>query len=434
MPKVARCLGLLGVAASLGIFGGCGDNQTTTTHVPGSGGGAGSGGAGSGGVNAGAAQTGVSGAGNAGVGVGGANNGGSGGVSGASSGGVSGGGMSTTGGAAGASGGACAAASSTLAPWPGKNDVKTLDTKAQFTSDLSGLTYEPGANAASGVLWAVNNLSGTLFRLVQSANGFAPDTANGWSNGKQLHFPDGKGGPDAEGVTFGANVADGVYVCSEHDTEASGTSRLSVLRYDVSAAGAELTASHEWNLTALLPKVGANAGLEAITWVPDTFLTSKGFFDDTKAHAYAPAEYANHGTGLFFVGVEETGKIHAFALNHTGSAATLVATIATPNPGVMGLEFDRDAGNLWFNCDDTCGNKSGVLGIDTTVGSATLGHFVVRRQFQRPSSLPDSNNEGIAIAPASECSAGFKRFFWTDDADQDGFSLRVDSIPCDACL
>ncbi len=429
MPKAARGLGLLGAALAVGIFGACGESQTTNGPR---GSAAGAGAAGSAGVGAGGNPVSASGAGNAGVAVGGANvNGGAGGASG---GGVSGGGGAAVGGTAGAAGGSCAATSATLAAWPGKNDVKTLDTKGQFASDLSGLTYEPGATAATGVLWAVNNLSGTLFRLVQSANGFAPDAANGWSAGKQLRFPNGKGGPDAEGVTFGATVADGVYVCSEHDLDDSGTSRLSVLRYDVSAAGAELIASHEWNLTALLPKVGANAGLEAITWVPDAFLTSKGFFDDTKAHAYAPAEYANHGSGLFFVGVEETGKIHVLALNHGSSAATLVATISTPNSGVMGLEFDRDAGNLWFNCDDTCGNKSGVLGIDTSAGSATLGHFVLRHQFQRPSSLPDSNNEGIAIAPASECNAGFKRFFWTDDADQDGFSLRSDLIPCDTCL
>jgi hypothetical protein len=195
-----------------------------------------------------------------------------------------------------------------------------------------------------------------------------------------------------------------------------------------------LNASHEWNVTALLPKVGANTGLEAITWIPDTFLTAKAFFDEAKAHVYAPAEYANHGSGLFFVGVEETGKLHVLALNHTNSTAALIATIATPNPGVMGLEFDRDAGNLWFNCDEGCDNKSGVLDIDTRPGSATLGRFVVRRQFQRPSSLPNSNNEGIAIAPASECNGGFKRFFWTDDADQDGFSLRTDLIPCATCL
>jgi hypothetical protein len=325
----------------------------------------------------------------------------------------------------------CPLGSVAISPWPGKNQVKTLDTEAQFESDLSGLTFEP---AGAGVLWASNNLSGTLFRLVPSGAGFVPDTANGWAAGKQLHYPDGNGQPDAEGVTFGASVADGVYIGSEHDSADSSTSRPSVLRYDVSMAGTSLTATREWNLTALLPKLGANTGIEGITWVPDSLLTSQGFLDEAKAHAYVPAEYPSHGSGLFFVGIEESGKLYGFALNHSDGTAVLLATISTPNEGAMGLELDRDTGDLWFNCDDGCDNQSGILRIDTRPDSASRGKFVVHRLFQRPSSLPNSNNEGIAIAPNSECSGGFKRFFWTDDADADGFSLRTDLIPCGACF
>jgi len=207
-----------------------------------------------------------------------------------------------------------------------------------------------------------------------------------------------------------------------------------VLRYTVSGSATSLTATHEWVLTLVLPAMGANTGIEGITWIPDDYLTSHGFLDEGKGHAYTPAEHANHGTGLFFVGVEESGKIYAVALDHQTSAAALVATIATPNTGVMGLEFDRDAGGLWFSCDDGCGNQSGILGIDTAAGSPTAGRFIVGRQFQRPSSLPNTNNEGIAIGPASQCNGGFKPFYWTDDADDGGHSIRGDSIPCAACF
>jgi hypothetical protein len=420
----------VGVALLLGFAPGCGDEQkapgaasNAQAGASGSKALAGAGGvvnvAGAGGVGG---AVGMSAGGGAGAGASGAA-GSSGGAATAGAGGVSGGG----------SGGACSATPATLSPWPGKNAVKTLEQKSLFQSDLSGLTYEP-AGAGAGVLWAVNNLSGKLYRLLPSADGFAPDTANGWSAGKLLHYTGGQGTPDAEGVTFGKDVADGVYVCAEHDADDASTSRLSVLRYDVSGAAAALTATHEWNVTALLPKVGANAGLEAITWVPDSYLTSHGFFDESKAHGYDPGDYPNHGTGLFLVGVEETGKIHVLALNHQNGSAAAISTIATPNAGVMGLEFDRDAGNLWFNCDDGCGNKSGILGLDTQGSSPTRGLFVLRRQFARPSTLPDSNNEGIALAPDSECTDGFKPFYWTDDADQDGFSLRMDSIPCGACF
>lgn len=426
--------GLLLVAVTVG----CGDEPKSSQST---GGGSSAGTATSGGSGAGAAVGGASGsatqAGAATVG-GEATEAGSGtGVGGASSGSGNGGSAPAAGSAGsgtGTAGGTGCPISSAVAAWPGKNDVKTLDQAAQFKSDLSGLVFEPGQQGAAGVLWAVNNLSSTLFRLIPNGAGFVPDTANGWASGKALRYPGGSGAPDSEGVTFAASVADGLYVCSEHDGDNASTSRLSVLRYDVSGAGTTLTASREWNVTALLPKAEANAGLEGITWVPDTFLTGKGFVDEAKQHAYAPAEYPDHGTGLFFVGVEESGKIYGLALNHADGSAKLVATISTPNDGVMGLEFDRDAGNFWFNCDDGCDNQSGILDVDTRPGSTTLGHFVVRRQFQRPSSLPNSNNEGIAIAPNSECSGGFKRFFWTDDADENDFSLRTDLIPCTPCL
>jgi hypothetical protein len=348
------------------------------------------------------------------------------------SGGITGGGADATAGTSGspATGGACSVVSDKLVPWPGQNAVQTLDMPSDFESDLSGLTLEP----ETGALWAVNNLTGRLFRLAPSGQGFARDTAGDWGTGKQLRYPSGNGSPDSEGVTLGKNLADGVYVCAEHDNEASGKSRLSVLRYDASAAGTTLTATHEWDLTSLLPAVEANSGLEAISWLPDDYLIERGFFDEAKQASYGPPNYPGHGSGLFVVGVEQTGKLYVVALDHDARSATVLASIATPNPGVMGLEFDRDARQLWFNCDDTCGNKSGILDVDTRVDSKTRGRFVVTRQFQRPSSLPDSNNEGIAIGSAKDCKNGFKPFFWTDDADAAGYSLRRDAIPCAACF
>jgi hypothetical protein len=322
----------------------------------------------------------------------------------------------------------------TSAPWPGQNDVKTVDVAAQFSSNLSGLTYEPGTASSTPVLWAVVNGPGTLHRLLWNGVNYAPDTSNDWSAGKALRYTDGTGNPDSEGVTLGASSSDGVYVATERNNDASTVSRLAVLRFDTSAPGATLTASHDWNLTALLPTVGANLGLEAITWIPDSYLVGKGFFDETAGHVYAPSEYAGHGSGLFFVGIEGNGKVYAFALNHVTGAASLISIISTGQSGVMSLEFDREVGYLWFGCDDTCANKTGIFDIDTVAGSSTRGRFTLRRTFDRPTTLPDSNNEGIAIAPQAECVAGLKPFFWSDDADKDTFSLRKDSIPCGSFL
>ena len=44
-----------------------------------------------------------------------------------------------------------------------------------------------------------------------------------------------------------------------------------------------------------------------------------GFCDERPFKAYNPADYPDHGTGLFFVGVEANGQIYGYALDHVGS-------------------------------------------------------------------------------------------------------------------
>jgi hypothetical protein len=301
--------------------------------------------------------------------------------------------------------------------------VATADELNQFGDNLSGLTYQPATASSAPVLWAALNGPGTIYRLLFNGSTWAADTANDWGAGKALHYPGGTGNPDTESLTRADLGAPFVYVSTERNNDSSSVSRLAILRFDSSAAGTQLTATHEWNLTADLPAVGANLGLEAITWIPDTFLVANGFFDDSRGAAYDPALYPNHGNGLFVVGVEASGALHAYALDHATSAFQKIASFASGHAGVMGLEFDRDSGGLWAACDNTCAGTQNVLGI-------VAGKFVVRRSYARPSTLPDSNNEGIGIAPDSECSGGFKRFFWSDDSHFAGHALRVDSIPC----
>lgn len=70
-----------------------------------------------------------------------------------------------------------------------------------------------------------------------------PDTASGWGSGKKIHYPGGSGTPDDEGITLtGAGSAGGVYTSNERDNDHGGTSRLSVLRYDVGGAATTLSA------------------------------------------------------------------------------------------------------------------------------------------------------------------------------------------------
>ncbi|MGW4276302.1 lamin tail domain-containing protein [Streptomyces seoulensis] len=302
--------------------------------------------------------------------------------------------------------------------WPGSAAVTTADGADVFGEDLSGL-YQEG-----GVLWGAQN-SGKLWRLVRDGSGgWKPDTSGGWSAGKTLRYPGGSGSPDDEGVTLtGSGSAAGVFVATERDGAASGTSRLSVLKYDVSGTGSTLTAAKEWNLTADLPPVGSNLGLEGVTWVPDTYLTGAGFKDASTGAAYDPSRYGAHGAGVFFVGVEGTGMVYGYVLQDSG-AFTRVASVSSGMSGVMELQWEPQASRLWVVCDDTCHGEHRTLRVDAT------GAFATTAVYDRPGGMPDYNNEGFALAGADECVAGAKPVYWADDSDDGGHALRRGSITC----
>ena len=96
----------------------------------------------------------------------------------------------------------------------------------------------------------------------------------------------------------------------------------------------------------------------------------------------------------------------------------------------MGISFDQEIGYLWAHCDNNCNNQANVLNIETNVGSPTLGKFILRAKFARPTTLGNFNHEGITFEPESLCVGGFKKYFWTDDDGTGGHSIRRDSIPC----
>ncbi|QRP43165.1 lamin tail domain-containing protein [Amycolatopsis sp. FDAARGOS 1241] len=301
--------------------------------------------------------------------------------------------------------------------WPGSGTVSTADASNVFGEDLSGL-YQEG-----GVLWAAQN-SGKLWRLVSNGSGgWQPDAASGWSTGKPLHFPNGSGTPDDEAVTVtGSGSPAGVYVATERDGDKSGTSRLSVLRYDVSGTTTSLTAAKEWNLTAELPSVDANSGFEGLTWVPDSALTAAGFTDASTGAAYSPGSYGSHTGGVFFVGVEGTGMVYGYVLQDSG-AFTRVAAFSTGMAGLMELQWEPQASHLWAVCDDTCSGQHRTFALSS-------GSFTLAAVYNRPSGMSNYNNEGFSVAPATECSGGAKPVYWSDDSNDGGHALRKGSISC----
>lgn len=316
-------------------------------------------------------------------------------------------------------------------PWPGGNAVVTVDPVDTYASDLSALQYE-AASTGPAVLWAAQNSPSKLYRLLWNGTTWASDSSNGWSSGKTLRFANGSGAPDSEGVT--RTAAGALYVSIERDNDDGNVSRLSVLQYDATTAGSTLNALREWNLTSDLPKTGSNLGLEAIAWIPDAYLVTSGFIDESKKAAYVPANYGEHAGGIFFVGVEGSGMIYGFALDHVNGTFTRVASIASGNDAIMDLSFDSDVGYLYAVCDDTCDGRINLLAIDTRIGSATKGKFIIRRGFERPSSMPNLNNEGFTVTTESTCQAGFKAVFYAEDGSTNGHAIRRDSLPCGSFL
>ncbi|MEV8376028.1 discoidin domain-containing protein [Kribbella sp. NPDC056861] len=295
--------------------------------------------------------------------------------------------------------------------WPGGAAVTVADGSNVFGDNLSGLSFE---NADT--LWAVRNGPSTLYRLVRDGALWKPDPIGA----RTLNYKNGSGDPDAEAVV---HTPDGLLVATERDGDNSGISLTKVLRYDPKSTAKTQNATAEWNLTSDLPSVDNNSGPEAISWIPDSFLTAKGLRDDRTNAAYNPASYANHGTGLYFVGLEANGMVYAYALNQSGGTFTRVAAFAGGQASIMDLEFEPETGLLWSTCDDTCQNRSTTLSI-------VAGKFTVAATYDRPTGLPDYNNEGFAITPQSACAAGRKQVIWADDGNNGGHALRAGTLPC----
>ena len=109
----------------------------------------------------------------------------------------------------------------------------------------------------------------------------------------------------------------------------SATSRPAVLRYDVSSAAAGLNATNDWNLTSSLPGDGPTPASRPSPGCR-TRCSSRRASWTRHRPTYNPADYPNHGPGLFFVGVEQDGRILAYALDQTSNTAHAGGEIGIP--------------------------------------------------------------------------------------------------------
>lgn len=281
-----------------------------------------------------------------------------------------------------------------VGPWPGSS--ATTDLGRLNGNDWSGLGYEKtGGN--SGNLWAVNNGSATLTRI-QRSNG-------SWGSTQSWNIP---GSLDTEAVTAAEPGDNFVYVGVERVNGVGAPDNM-IVRYDTSN-----NSTHQWRITELNAVVdGANVGVEGLAWIPDA--------DLTQLANYNPAAYPNHGSGVFAVATESEGLVRFYAVAQNSTQYWLVGQVETGLGKVMGLEYDADTERLWATCDNSCSadKRIAVMGL---VGAAET--FQILGRYDEPSGHTNYNNEGFAVLPVSDCSAGQRPAVWSDDDETGGIALR----------
>ena len=282
-------------------------------------------------------------------------------------------------------------------PWPYDN-VYNVDLGGDFAGeDMSGVDFDENGRA-----WVVNNGEGKLYALDYDAAAKKYTLAGTWT----LKYADTKDGIlDAEGVTVGPDGA--IYVATERNNADKKVSRPSVLRFEVEDGADELTATNEWNLKDVVGEIEPNAGLEAISYIPEQ--------------------------KLFAVGVEADGKVHFVDLKPDGTHE-LKQTYQSPFAGVMALDYRQQDKQLRVLCDEACDGQSILLSHNGTEFAEASGIQA------RPAHFANLANEGFgSYTTTGECVDGkaeaTTRFLWADDGVADGISMRgaqdVRTVDCD---
>lgn len=302
--------------------------------------------------------------------------------------------------------------------WPGADQVTAFDTTSTFLEDSSGLDF------AGGQLYAVDNGTGRFWVLDVAGDGTLT-FADGFENGKRVRFQKdagdpGAAGPDAEGITVDGNGM--VYLASERDNSAKGVNYNTILMVDPQAEGEDLVAQKEWDLTASLPQVSANMGIEAVEWVSfadvETLLV-----DQNTGSPFSADHYPNAvGAGVFFVALEDNGHVYAYVLNEDGSAVQ-VSEINPKIGGAMALDYDTYEDILWVMADNGYGNLGAQVKLNGTTEPGVV-HLLP------PAGVDVSANyEGFAIADASYTVGGQRPVYRFQDGVTSG-ALTIGSVAC----
>lgn len=277
--------------------------------------------------------------------------------------------------------------------FPGSGEVKVLDSEPIFDlTDLSGLDQD------GEWIYGVNNKEGRflIFKLENGEIKLAPGFTN---KGKSVSFikdkdnPDADG-PDSEGITVDKDGY--IYLAVERDNGDKNVNKNMILQVQNPFEKKDkFVADKEWDITNILPDVGANLGIETIEWVGFDHI-NKRLFDQSLNKAFDKNDYKNaYQDGVFFVGLEANGHIYALILEDNGSAK-VINEISTNLGGVMGLDYDRENDILWALADDGFDNIHTAIQFDGTDSPKVIN-------ISAPSEMNKRlNNEGFVILPSSE--------------------------------
>ena len=302
--------------------------------------------------------------------------------------------------------------------WPGSDEVHTFDTTPTFLEDSSGLDF------ANGKLYAVDNGTATFWVMDVAKDGTLT-FAEGFEQGKRVCFRKDAGnekakGPDAEGITVDGSGM--VYLASERDNSDKGVNYDTILMVNPNESGTRLVAQKQWDLTATLPQVSANMGIEAVEWVANSDINGK-LIDQNTGSAFDASRYPNAvAGGVFFVALEDNGHVYAYIFNEDETVVQ-IADIDAKLGGAMALDYDTYEKKLWVAADDGYGNRMAQITLNGTANPEIV-HVL-------PAAGVDTtaNNEGFAIADAAYTVNGQRPVYRFCDGVTSG-ALTIGSINC----
>jgi hypothetical protein len=123
---------------------------------------------------------------------------------------------------------------------------------------------------------------------------------------------------------------------------------------------------------------------------------------------------ASNGTGSIALSwATGTGQTD-YRLNRTSSSVGTI-TIATL-PGTA------------TSYTDTLPSANGLACYQLEINAQ--GRFAVTHVYDRPSGMPNFNNEGFTMAPQSKCQNNVKPAWWVDDTEDAGHAIRQGTLTC----